>query len=1132
MKYYTGGAYVEGFVYAVPVADAEGVLPTGHSIPVLGVYGSWTDSSMFDVGLYQTLPNGGTGEEVRTPYLGGASNTLQVAYADDPSSSYVFGGNPVVPDETYMPERNALNSSDKLTKINFSLIRNAADGQITLENVTTGELLGSGHPGGTGGAFYYTNGGSWQQTGYAINLNFAATAMNEGDQGLVTLSLAPAYYVDAEGNTDWDALGDGASLKIPFVIDNTAPEMGDVMINLTKNTLTVTASDNQYVAGVALFNKAGTSMYTYTGAKQDIEPGEEAVYELDLSNVNGKKFLLQVFDYAMNAATYEINMQIGEEQPLPEMIAFDLDNNFWTTFTKTTEYDELTAYASTKNTYFAATIVDHVVLAGTETGDLYVMPEDDLTEETLVGNMGTVVTDMAYNPADGKVYGVSDGKLVTIDKLTGAVTEVGEIGILTNTLACDAEGTFYSNKFGTGEVYSFTLNTIAEPKLLVETNLSTTAYVQSMEINPNTGMLCWNSYYVGGFWGFTFGYSYFYEIDPENGDYTRYNDLWDELTALIIPEKTSGGGWTDPTDEVSGIQISAASMTLLKGESATLTATVQPWTATDRTVTWTSDDEDVVVVDENGKITGVGLGEAVVTATSNLDSSFSASCTVKVEALKVTLEGMLQDKDGKSHFFTWDMENDDTWTAGNEIDTTMISATKNPVTGNYYVMDDVENTWTMHEVNAEGETVANGGNAAEVPLWDMEYSKYFSTEDQALIGAIYNYFFLSPKDPMNLDQYAFNLSSRANFLTGFTSLGYERVEYEGEFYDAERFVLLTDAGNIMNFWTYPTVDEETGEKGYSAILSSYPSNLPFTFDSSADVMYSSLIADENGVLYLAAYDAANETSNIYRFVFDADAKEYDVKLIGTFGDKVWPAVLTGVTNNGDGTTSDPVTPNADSEAIEAVEVSARELANAPIGEKNTIESKANADNSHKDAHGEESNSRATGSLNAVTAYEPETQTSNVVVDKDAKTVTVKVTAADTTNGLFELTYDPAVLTLNNVSKTAIMSSFKTEDGKVTVGFADADTFTAAVATVVFDYTPINADVETSLTLTVKEDGTSTTETTETIDVVLPGLCAHANTENPQRQGCYLHRGRLHWRPLLQGLRHAGWLRSDYPRDRP
>ena len=62
------------------------------------------------------------------------------------------------------------------------------------------------------------------------------------------------------------------------------------------------------------------------------KPGETRSFVLDLKGVNGKKFLLQVADYAMNVVTYEVNIQIGEPLPAPDMIAFDSSANSWIGF--------------------------------------------------------------------------------------------------------------------------------------------------------------------------------------------------------------------------------------------------------------------------------------------------------------------------------------------------------------------------------------------------------------------------------------------------------------------------------------------------------------------------------------------------------------------------------------------------------------------------------------------------------------------------------------------------------------------------------------------------------------------------------------------------------------------------------
>ena len=48
------------------LTTAEGEQGDSHSIPVLGYYGSWTDSSMFDIGSYIAYANG---LETRAPYM-------------------------------------------------------------------------------------------------------------------------------------------------------------------------------------------------------------------------------------------------------------------------------------------------------------------------------------------------------------------------------------------------------------------------------------------------------------------------------------------------------------------------------------------------------------------------------------------------------------------------------------------------------------------------------------------------------------------------------------------------------------------------------------------------------------------------------------------------------------------------------------------------------------------------------------------------------------------------------------------------------------------------------------------------------------------------------------------------------
>ena len=89
----------------------------------------------------------------------------------------------------------------------------------------------------------------------------------------------------------------------------------------------------------------------------------------------------------------------------------------------------------------------------------------------------------------------------------------------------------------------------------------------------------------------------------------------------------------DSIIDATGVTISPTSLTLTAGGTDTLTATVTPSNATDKTVTWTSSNTGVATV-SNGTVTAVAEGTATITAkTSN---GKTATATVTVEGKKMT----------------------------------------------------------------------------------------------------------------------------------------------------------------------------------------------------------------------------------------------------------------------------------------------------------------------------------------------------------------------------------------------------------------------------------------------------------------------------------------------------------------
>lgn len=85
--------------------------------------------------------------------------------------------------------------------------------------------------------------------------------------------------------------------------------------------------------------------------------------------------------------------------------------------------------------------------------------------------------------------------------------------------------------------------------------------------------------------------------------------------------------------EVEGITLDKTEGILTAGNTVTLNAAVLPEEVADETtVTWTSSDEKIATVDENGKVTAIAAGEATITANAG---EKSATYKLTVQAKKV-----------------------------------------------------------------------------------------------------------------------------------------------------------------------------------------------------------------------------------------------------------------------------------------------------------------------------------------------------------------------------------------------------------------------------------------------------------------------------------------------------------------
>jgi uncharacterized protein YjdB len=115
------------------------------------------------------------------------------------------------------------------------------------------------------------------------------------------------------------------------------------------------------------------------------------------------------------------------------------------------------------------------------------------------------------------------------------------------------------------------------------------------------------------------------------GKYYAYlftNDSYDAVSNKVEFTVSQDVDYTDVVP-VTGVSLDKEAATIAINTTLQLTASVAPEEATNKNVTWSSDNESVATVSEDGEITGIAEGKATITVTSE-DGEFEAECEVTV----------------------------------------------------------------------------------------------------------------------------------------------------------------------------------------------------------------------------------------------------------------------------------------------------------------------------------------------------------------------------------------------------------------------------------------------------------------------------------------------------------------------
>ena len=269
---------------------------------------------------------------------------------------------------------------------------------------------------------------------------------------------------------------------------------------------------------------------------------------------------------------------------------------------------------------------------------------------------GTVYDDVTLDEsltiAQGETLTIPEGSTLTVPEgkiLTNNGT-IDNSGTLTNNGTVTNNGTLNVNEGGKleGEPTSGTGTVVSAPKITTESLASGTvgaAYSQALQAD-NAPTL----------WSITSG-SLPDGLNLSGSTISGTPTTAGTSTFTVKAENSAGSDSKEytltiqsATVPVTGVKLNTETLELYTGDTATLTATVQPSNATNKDVTWESSDTSVATVDTSGLVTAVGAGTATITVTT-ADQSKTATCEVTVTAASVPVTGVTLSQNQASLYY-------------------------------------------------------------------------------------------------------------------------------------------------------------------------------------------------------------------------------------------------------------------------------------------------------------------------------------------------------------------------------------------------------------------------------------------------------------------------------------------------
>ena len=131
---------------------------------------------------------------------------------------------------------------------------------------------------------------------------------------------------------------------------------------------------------------------------------------------------------------------------------------------------------------------------------------------------------------------------------------------------------------------------------------------------------------------------------------TTLKAVWEKVENKSTSSNNSNSSGNSQTEnktvQATGVKLNTTSKSMTVNTTDKLVATIEPSNASDKTVTWSSDNTSVISVDQNGNIKAVGLGEANITVKTANGKTATAKVISDVKNITLSVENQTISKYG------------------------------------------------------------------------------------------------------------------------------------------------------------------------------------------------------------------------------------------------------------------------------------------------------------------------------------------------------------------------------------------------------------------------------------------------------------------------------------------------------